>query len=354
MSFASALNMDVSNEGVKITNCDQQCVIRDNNDLYCNVLLGIYVSNETYDITQIYLSSRNLGKQEFYNKSAGLYHWTTSNYHDHLDFNLTQKSNETFLKILNDKGDLIIQFSNDEHNNNRYDLFFNYTVKDFVIKDPVYNTLFFNLHGVPENISIQRTIIMPENSVIDTGSLYNFKIMAILGDGRRIVSVSQVGQAVLTYRDWNKEEEDRKKRDLSIIFISMSLSVFFSIFLSRKNQSKRTKNLWMSGCFFLLIVAMMLFFNLAGGIWNFILIISFISLFLFMGLAKSSDELDMRNVSIKRDIYYIMKMMKLNKAKSVLLIVSPVILLISWAQSSFVFIWISIALMFLAVFMKTN
>jgi hypothetical protein len=185
---------------------------------------------------------------------------------------------------------------------------------------------------------------------------YNYQILEIEKNKKNMIFFQKDTNEdlVLSYRNTIKEQTERNKRDISIIFISLGFSVIFTLILSRKKQTKRTRNLWLLGSLALLIVSFILFYNLIGTLWNVILIIMFTSLFLFMGLAKASDELDIGKATIKRDFSEIFKIIEVNKIKTTALVLLPIAILIAYLLHSFFTILIIMILMILAIFMKTH
>jgi len=354
ISSISALVFQYPTNEININSIEQMCIIKDKSDLYCNVLLDISF-NKTTPNTYLEIGDRNLGDPIFYPESTKICEWGDINsFGDYLNFNLSCNSTGFFKSKINDYEDLRIDLDTYNLKRGRYSIFFNYTNKNFIIKDPLYNSIFFSLGNVDDNNTrVWRTIILPKNSVIDSGSLYNFEILAILDDGRRIIS-SEYNRANMVYRDWDKEQKENTKKDISIIFISLSFSVLFSLILLRKKQTKRTRNLWLLGCSSLLIVSFILFYNLIGTFWSILLAILFVLIILFMGLAKASDELDMGNASIKRDLYEIFKIIKANKFKTLCLFILPILLLIFFIQNNFNRVFAIFILLVLALFMKTN
>ena len=355
--FVSALSFGSSDDKIKIHSLEQLCSI-EKKDLHCETLLGFFILNKTntqisFDIYDGY-GSRIV---DFDNKSISLCDWPQNNkqdvYNPYLRFNLSCHSEISLSKEFPRFDELLIKINPLNLNETAYYLFFNFTVKNFIMSDPVYNALFFNVGNFPNNALIYRSIVLPKNSIIESSSLYNMNIFATLSDGRRVIFTDQPN-SFFEYRDWDKEQKEQQKRDISIIFISLSFSILFSLILSRKKQTKRTKNLWLLGGIVLLVISFILFYNLIGIVWSIVLIFFFVLLLLFMGLAKASDELDMGNVSKWRDFYEIFKIIKVNKIKTVSLIILPILSLIFYFLEDFVLLFILLILFVVVIFVKTN
>lgn len=283
INFSSALLLNIYNGDAKIFYIDQKCLIQEKENLYCNVLLDIFI-NQTGEKVFLDIQDGNIGKALFNQENINFYLvGDMGNSPDYLNFNLSNPSNIKFQKELINEG-LRIKLNSSNFEEGRYYLFFNYTINNFVVKDAVYDTIFFNIDGISNETKIYRTIILPDNSVIDIGSMYNFKIMAILEDGRRIVFSDQLGTSILVYRDWDKEQKERNFRDKIIIFISFALAISFGFLFSDKKLSKRTKNCFISFGFLLLISCWILLEGVRGRLFlKFILLLSFIGM-LFLGV----------------------------------------------------------------------
>lgn len=309
--FVSPLYLYKTNDNIKIDSLYQKCSIEKNTDLYCNVVIDFAIINRTNPYVSFEISDRNLGKQKFYNKSIALCDWRGSmgNLNNEVYFNLSCDTNSKVENYLDNTGNLMINFDSNDLEGGRYYLFFNYSVENFVTEDPLYNTIFFSLYGIQNYTRVYRTIILPKNSVIDIGSLYNFKIMSIREDGRRIVLSDQSGQAILTYRDWNEEQEHRNMRDKIIILTSFAFAIIFGFLFSDKRLSKRTKNCYILLGFFLLITGWILLGGTKESVFlKWILIISLCLFFLCGGLVYYSRKKDYRSSSFKRDITEIKKL----------------------------------------------
>ncbi|MEK6827227.1 MAG: hypothetical protein AABX99_01965 [Nanoarchaeota archaeon] len=181
LNFTSALLFQPVDEDIKINSLEQRCSIENTNDLYCNVVVGFFIINKTkpdisFDIHE------GLGTSViFYNKSISLCNWG-DNYQDsvnpYLNFNLSCYPELPLKKEFPRFDKLIIKINSTLLDNKIYNLFFNYTIKNFVIQDPLYNTIFFNVYlnsHSSNDTFIVRNIILPKNSVIDVPSLYNFR-----------------------------------------------------------------------------------------------------------------------------------------------------------------------------------
>jgi len=306
-SFISAFLFYSSGDEIQINSLEQFCIIQDKNDLYCNVLLDI-TFNKTKPEIILETSNRNIGYSIFYPENSRLCELgSRGNSGDYLNFNLSCNPKLYLESEVTSNGDLKIKLNPSKLEWNRYYLFFNYTNKNFVVKDPLYNSLFFNLGNIKNNTRIYKTIILPQNSVIDIGSLYNFKILAILGDGRRVI-LSESEKASMVYRDWDKEQKDRTERDKIVLFISFAFAIVIGFLFSDKKLSKRTQNCYILFGFFLLITGWILLGGTKGNLWlRIILLISFILLIFFGILASYSRSKDHKRSSIKRELKEIKK-----------------------------------------------
>ncbi|VVB79945.1 Uncharacterised protein [uncultured archaeon] len=302
-------------ETIIINSIEQLCEIQNKEDLYCNTLLDISF-NRTSDPLVLEISDKNLGNPVFSSGNVRLCKLGErgSSPGDYLNFNFDCESlKEGFKSNVTNLQDLTIRLNSSKLELDRYYLLFNYTNKNFVTFDPLYNTLFFNINininGPYNQTKIYRTIILPKNSVVDAGSLYNFKIMAILSDGRRVVLTENIGSSSLVYIDWDKEQMEKTKRDQIIITISFALSLVMGFLFSDKKISKRTQNCFMASGVSLFITARILLSGTFGHIWlNMLLILMFISFFLFTGLALYSRGKDYETWGLWRELKEIWKL----------------------------------------------
>ena len=356
ISFSSALNFYNFTDNFRVDSFEQKCIIQNEVDLYCNCIIDLAITNITGPSPNMEISELNIGDVIFYNESAVLCDWISrKDAPDYLNFNLSCYPDLSFEKTTDKRGDLDIIINTSTLNDTRYYLFFNYTIKKFIKQDPVYNTIFYNLYGFQNYTRVYRTIILPENSVIESSSLYNFNILAILGDDRRIIYAENAEYATVTYRDWNKEQRNQTKRDFSILFMSLFLSLIFNLTISDDKLSNRTKNLLLSASSFLLFLSLATFGNLSGSEGGVGLIILFGIGFLFLSLALSSYKLDTNKLSWKREAKDILKLVRANKLKTFLSFILP-ILLISMYILNLIFATMIVFILWALVilFMKTN
>jgi hypothetical protein len=317
ISFSSGLVFHNSEEEIDISSIDQKCIIQDKENLFCNVLIDV-TYNESKENINLYIFDGNIGTALFDKKNIKFYEVGSRGNPsgDYLNFNFSKNPLEIDFKGESSEESINIEFNSSGFKWGRGYILFSYIVDDFVTKDQVYNTLFFNLHGVSEETRISRTIILPENSIIEVSSLYNSRIMAILEDGRRIISSNVEDNSIIVYRDWNKEQKDRNKRDRLILFISFSLTLIFGFLFSDKKTSKRTKNCWMLFGLSLLITSWILFVGEKGNfLLKIILIVSFIGIPFFGGLAYYSRKKDYKRLP-KSDFRNIKKLI-LNLIKDI-------------------------------------
>lgn len=305
----SSLIINSMNEDVEIDYFNQKCIAYEWGDLYCNTLVEFIIGNLTSSNIEFRISDRNIGIPEFYNESVCLSKKFPNDLkkNPYMEFNLTCMGELEFKKELDKNGDLRVQIDSDKLDQKRYYLFFNHTVKNFVTIDPLYNILFFNLGNLNSNASVYRIVTLPKDSIIDVGSLHNFKIMASFSDGRRILSTDSKN-AIVVYRSWDKEQKERNLRDKLVIFISFAFAIIFGFLFSDKKLSKRTKNCFMLFGFSLLITSWILLEGVKGKILlKILLIISFIFIPFFGSLAFYSRAKDHKRMSWKGDLIEIKK-----------------------------------------------
>jgi len=351
ISFVSAINFEYVSPNIQINSLDQACYIQNNVDIYCNTLISFFVINRSDpNISITFIENLGSPHAEFEETKIKLCDWgSDSRTNDYKDFNVNCSSYQPFKKeINNSRGEITIKFNINDLKNSQ-DIYIPYTIKNFIVKDILYKNIFFNTYNL--NSSIFRTIILPKGYAVQ--SLYNFKIIMQNSEGSWIIGVDKGGDATASFRDIETEKITQNKRDISIVFISLGFSIIFTLILSGELK-KRTKNLWLLGGFFLLLLSFILFYNLLGTFWSILLIIFFVLLLSFFGLANSSRNLD-TNSSGKRDKNEILKLIKTNKLKSFLLVFFSSLLIIFYLINNFILIILDVFLLFWTIaLMKTN
>jgi len=328
ISYISAINFNYINPEVELKSFKQHCSIENNADLYCKTLITFYILNETNQKTLFSITERLSSEiyAQFDEKSIKLCMWeSNSEAYNYRDFNVSCNLSSDLKKELNESlGDLSIDLDLNNLKQNQILIYFEYKMKNFVIKDPVYNTLFFNV-GNTGNSTIDRIIILPTNSVIE--ELSNLEIIAIIEGGKRVIATYSPGDSIAWYRDYEKEDNANKLKELSIILISFSLSIIFGFLFSEK-LSGRSKLIWIiAGCF-LLIVSFLLFKKYAGVTISIIELI-FLSLsFIFIILAIVSGSTSTSLKGMKRQAKSLKRFL-ISKIALILWLI--VILIIIWA-----------------------
>jgi hypothetical protein len=229
--ITSALSFNPFDENISVIGLYQECEIQNTQDLYCNVLIPFGIINETSQIKFDMWESP--GSLKFNNNSILLcsgFNLDEGVVNPYLDFNLENCSKSNVLGESYGNGTFSITINSKElTGDSSPSLFFNYTVKNFVQKDPVYDTLFFNLYinNLSNETFIRRNIILPKDSILNLNSLLNLQEIAIYNDGRRILQTTTPGQSTAVYEEGAKEKSDQNLRDISIILVSIGVSAIF-------------------------------------------------------------------------------------------------------------------------------
>jgi hypothetical protein len=181
--------------------------------------------------------------------------------------------------------------------NPRFSIKIKYKLKDFVFQNGDYNIAWMkNNCG---NCELQRFLVLPnQNSVIE--SLYNFQVVSRINNNW-VLETNNGEDAMVWYRDINKEFWERTKRDIIIIALTFSISLIFGFLFSNSKLSKRTKHLWsLAGACLFITTGILLydlanvakFLHLSQGIVAIILMIFYFLFFIFLLLALSSGKKD--------------------------------------------------------------
>ncbi|MGV8131656.1 MAG: hypothetical protein ACP5N7_06170 [Candidatus Pacearchaeota archaeon] len=188
-----------------------------------------------------------------------------------------------------------------------------YYSDNFIIKNGRYEVAWLTTvctdNGCNQETRVERYLILPsDNSVIENWN--NFEITG-KGNGKWLLKTEGNGGSMVWFSDSEKENKDRTIRDILVLVIGFALPLIFDMLFLDKRLSRRTRNLWMFAGLFLLITCWFLL-NGTRGLTSLkvILIISFILFIFSVFLATISGIKDTKKSTLKRDFYWIKKLIK--------------------------------------------
>lgn len=144
-----------------------------------------------------------------------------------INHNWLIKDNEDFLQIIINLTDV---------KSESFSIKIDYLIKDFIIHNGNYNVAWLE-NNFQHGGTYLRTLVLPQNnSIIE--SLHNFKIIA-QRNGSWVLELEKKDDALVWYRDAEKEKQSRNLRDWSLILITFGISLVIDNFFHFEEKKKK-------------------------------------------------------------------------------------------------------------------